>query len=89
MVNSESVPLGYGIDFGTGNSAISVAYEDRVEVLKLGNTRSSLTLPPFVYLHSAGHRASGDEWVSSALAEADIEPKDHDRVRAQQLWGAA
>jgi molecular chaperone DnaK (HSP70) len=89
-MNSESVPLGYGIDFGTSKSAISVAYEDRVEVLKLGNTSSSsLTLPSFVYLHSAGHRASGDEGVSSALAEADIEPKDVDRLRAQQLWGAA
>jgi hypothetical chaperone protein len=67
VVSSASIPLGYGIDFGTSNSAISVAYEDRVDVLKLGSARSSLTLPSFVYLHRSGRRAAGDEGVRTFL----------------------
>jgi hypothetical chaperone protein len=66
-VHSQAVPLGYGIDFGTSNSAISVAYTDRVEVLALGAARSSLTLPSFVYLHRSGRRAAGDEGVKTFL----------------------
>ncbi len=37
--------LGYGIDLGTSNSAVSVAYADRVEVLRIGPTRAVTTLP--------------------------------------------
>src|SRR5258708_11561825 len=37
-----SRPLGYGIDFGTSNSAVAIAYADRVEVVPLGSAR---TLP--------------------------------------------
>jgi hypothetical protein len=66
-VHSQAVPLGYGIDFGTSNSAISVAYTDRVEVLTLGAARSSLTLPSFVYLHRSGRKAAGDEGVKTFL----------------------
>jgi hypothetical chaperone protein len=66
-VHSQAVPLGYGIDFGTSNSAISVAYADRVEVLALGAAGSSLTLPSFVYLHRSGRRAAGDEGVKTFL----------------------
>ncbi|HET9780292.1 MAG TPA: Hsp70 family protein [Candidatus Dormibacteraeota bacterium] len=59
-------PLGYGIDFGTSNSSISVAYSDRVEVVPLG--RSTVrTLPSFVYLHRGGRRAAGDEAVKTFL----------------------
>src|ERR1700674_4527634 len=53
-----SRPLGYGIDFGTSNSAVAIAYADRVEVVPLG---SSMTLPSFVYLHRAGRRAAGGD----------------------------
>ena len=66
-VKSASIALGYGIDFGTSNSAISVAYADHVEVLPLGAARSSLTLPSFVYLHRSGRRAAGDEGVKTFL----------------------
>src|ERR1700681_759649 len=52
--------LGYGIDFGTSNSAVAIAYADRVEVVPLGSTR---TLPSFVYLHRASRRAARDEAV--------------------------
>ena len=66
-VASTPIPLGYGIDFGTSNSAISVAYADRVDVLALGAAHSSLTLPSFVYLHRSGGRAAGDEGVKTFL----------------------
>lgn len=59
-------PLGYGIDFGTSNSSVSVAYADRVEVLPLGRS-ASRTLPSLVYLHRAGRRAAGDEAVKTFL----------------------
>ncbi len=66
-VNPAGAPVGYGIDFGTSNSAISVAYADRVEVLALGPSRSAMTLPSFVYLHRGGSRAAGDEAVKTFL----------------------
>jgi hypothetical chaperone protein len=67
LVTSTGIPLGYGIDFGTSNSAISIAYQDHVEVLALGAARSSLTLPSFVYLHRSGRRNAGDEGVKTFL----------------------
>jgi len=66
VVEAES-PVGYGIDFGTSNSAISVAYVDRVEVLRVSPSRSASTLPSFVYLHRAGRRAAGEEAVKTFL----------------------
>jgi len=66
-MTTRSLPLGYGIDFGTSNSAVSIAYADRVEVLPLGASRSSSTLPSFIYLHRAGKRAAGDEAVKTFL----------------------
>jgi hypothetical chaperone protein len=66
-VISPGIPLGYGIDFGTSNSAISIAYPDHVEVLPIGAARSSLTLPSFVYLHRSGRRNAGDEGVKTFL----------------------
>ncbi len=66
-VTSPAVPVGYGIDFGTSNSSVSIAYADRVEVLQLGHQKSSTTLPSFVYLHRAGRRAAGDEAIRTFL----------------------
>jgi hypothetical chaperone protein len=60
-------PVGYGIDFGTSNSAVSIAYADRVEVVPVGPSRSSMTLPSFVYLHRSGRRAAGDRAVKTFL----------------------
>ena len=62
-----SRPLGYGIDFGTSNSAVAIAYADRVEVLPIGPARSSRTLPSFVYLHRSGNRLAGAEGVKTFL----------------------
>ncbi len=67
VVNPGAPPIGYGIDFGTSNSAISIAYPDRVEVLALGRSESAMTLPSFVYLHRGGRRAAGDEAVRTFL----------------------
>src|SRR6202158_3309365 len=61
---SVTTPLGYGIDFGTSNSAVSIAYADRVEVVPIGQAR---TLPSFIYLHRAGRRAAGDAAVKTFL----------------------
>jgi hypothetical chaperone protein len=66
-VNDAPLPIAYGIDFGTSNSAISIAYLDRVEVLPIGPSRSAMTLPSFVYLHRAGGRDAGDEAVRTFL----------------------
>lgn len=66
-MNPAEAPVGCGIDFGTSNSAISVAYADRVEVLALGQSRSVMTLPSFVYLHRSGRRGAGDEAVRTFL----------------------
>ena len=46
---------------------MSVAYPDRVEVLPIGPSRSSMTLPSFVYLHRGGRRDAGDEAVRTFL----------------------
>ncbi|HEV2036116.1 MAG TPA: Hsp70 family protein [Candidatus Dormibacteraeota bacterium] len=66
-MSASTIPLGYGIDFGTSNSAVSVAYADHVDVMPLGRSRSALTLPSFVYLHRSGARAAGDEGVRTFL----------------------
>jgi len=67
VVNSTSQPLGCGIDFGTSNSAIAVAFADRVDVVQLGASKSAMTLPSFVYIHRAGRRAAGDQAVRTFL----------------------
>ncbi len=64
---TSSPPIGYGIDFGTSNSAVSIAYPDRVDILPIGPTRSSSTLPSFVYLHRSGERLAGTEGVKTFL----------------------
>ncbi len=64
--------LGYGIDFGTSNSAVSIAYPDRVEVVRVGARRTTSTLPSFVYLHRAGRRATGDEAVKTFLRSGHL-----------------
>ncbi|HKB34030.1 MAG TPA: Hsp70 family protein [Candidatus Dormibacteraeota bacterium] len=66
-MTSTARPLGYGIDFGTSNSAISIAYTDRVEVVPLGASRAAMTLPSFVYLHRSGRQSAGDEAVTTFL----------------------
>lgn len=54
--------LGYGIDFGTTNSAVSVAFDDEIRVLPV-EPRSALPtmLPSITYLHRDGNRLCGSE----------------------------
>ena len=53
--------LGCGIDFGTSNSAIAVAWPDRVQVVAV--EPAAPTLPSIVYLHREGERRAGREAV--------------------------
>ena len=60
-------PVGYGIDFGTSNSAIAIAYPARIDVLPMAPGRTTQVLPSFVYLHRSGRRLAGTEGVKSFL----------------------
>jgi hypothetical chaperone protein len=61
-------PVAYGIDFGSTNSAISIAYDDAVEVLSLEQEDPKTQLPSIVYLHRDGIEAAGSEAVRAYLA---------------------
>jgi hypothetical chaperone protein len=62
-----SAPVAYGIDFGTTNSAIAVAYEDgTVEVL---GTPDDLT-QSLIYLHRNLNRLVGEEAIRAYLGTA-------------------
>lgn len=61
------LPLAYGIDYGTSNSAIAVAYPDRVEVVPAEPPLASPTLPSVAYLHRDGGRAAGEAAVELYL----------------------
>lgn len=57
-----TAPLAYGIDFGTTNSSLSIAYEDRVETLPVyPNSQMPACLPSMVYLHRSGDNSAGKE----------------------------
>ena len=68
-------PLAYGIDFGTSNSLIAVAWPDRVEVVDLGSRRVPENLPSVVYLNADGNRAAGDQAVEQFLVSAGIDSR--------------
>ena len=61
-------PIAYGVDFGTTNSAISIAYADHVEVLPVETQAPETQLPSIIYLHRATGEASGSEAVRAYLA---------------------
>lgn len=61
-----SSPLAYGIDFGTTNSSIAVAYTNRVELVPLStNPAMPYCLPSIVYLHKDGIKEAGNEALES------------------------
>jgi hypothetical chaperone protein len=60
-------PIAYGIDFGTTNSSIAVAYPGRVEVIPVETTAMPEILPSIVYLHRDKNRAAGREAVEQFL----------------------
>ena len=65
-------PLAYGIDYGTTNSSISVAYPHRVEVLRLGiDAGMPTSVPSITYLHRDGLRMAGDRAVEQFTVTGD------------------
>jgi hypothetical chaperone protein len=60
-------PIAYGIDFGTTNSSIGIAYRDRVEVVPVETGEMAEILPSIVYLHRDNNRAAGREAVEQFL----------------------
>lgn len=57
-------PIAYGIDFGTSNSTIAVAYRDRVEPLPVETGSSTPSVvPSIIYLHRDRNRAAGQQAV--------------------------
>ena len=67
MTRTTSSPLAYGIDFGTSNSLVSVAWPGQVEVLDLGSRRVPENLPSLIYLSKDGNRDAGDEALAQYL----------------------
>lgn len=61
-----TVPIAYGIDFGTSNSQISVAYPDRSVVL-MDERSDSLDFPSLIFLHRNRNRAAGRSAVEQYL----------------------
>ena len=63
-------PVAYGIDFGTTNSVLAVAYPDQIEVMPGFPTP---LLRSAVYLHRRGTRSAGDDAIRQFLARPDID----------------
>ena len=60
-------PVAYGIDFGTTNSSIAVAYRDRIEVVPVEATGVRDVLPSLIYLHRDRNRAAGQDAIEQFL----------------------
>ena len=67
MRRQADVPIAYGIDFGTTNSSVAVAYPGRVEVVSVEASGIPEILPSIVYLHRDKNRAAGREAVEQFL----------------------
>jgi hypothetical chaperone protein len=57
MSEQGGIPVGCGIDYGSSNSAIALAFPDRVDVL--GEARDDALAPSAIYLHRDGRRVAG------------------------------
>lgn len=73
MSGSLDEPVAYGIDFGTSNSTIAVAYPDRTKVLLVEPRTDSpavvpsAVVPSLVYLHRNRDRDTGDDAAQKYL----------------------
>lgn len=56
-------PVAYGIDFGTTNSSIAVAYPDRIEYVPLDGRGEPNVMRSVVYMHRSGDRQAGADAV--------------------------
>lgn len=61
-----STPIAYGIDFGTTNSAISIAYEGEAEMVPVGR-QGGFTTRSMIYLDETGNHLVGDDAVQTFL----------------------
>lgn len=62
-------PIAYGIDFGTTNSVLAIAYDDRTEVMtKLGMS----LLRSVVYLDATGTRTAGEQSLKQFMSNPDL-----------------
>jgi hypothetical chaperone protein len=68
-------PIAYGLDFGTSNSLVSVAWPDRVEVVDVGARRVPENLPSVIYLNADGNRAAGDPAIEQFLVSAGVQSR--------------
>ncbi|MDQ3540707.1 MAG: Hsp70 family protein [Chloroflexota bacterium] len=68
MTTPQRRPVGCGIDFGTSNSLIAVAYDnDDIEVVDMGSTAVPEALPSLVYLDREGLRLTGEDASSQFM----------------------
>src|SRR5262249_40366727 len=68
IVRRRDDPVAYGIDFGTTNSSIAVAYRNRIEIVPVeaaGIIRE--ILPSIIYLNRDRNRAAGQDAVEQFL----------------------
>lgn len=63
----KSSPIAYGIDFGTTNSSVAIAYPEGAEIVPLESIAPREILSSIVYLHRDGNRAAGSEAVEQFL----------------------
>jgi hypothetical chaperone protein len=89
-------PIAYGIDFGTSNSLISIAWPDRVDVVDVGGRRVPQNLPSVIYLNADGNREAGDLALKQFLISAGINSRllvgiksdlSDPRFRRTTAWG--
>lgn len=57
MSEQNGIPVGCGIDYGSSNSAIALAFPDRIEVV--GEDGAAALVPSALYLHRDGRRVAG------------------------------
>jgi hypothetical chaperone protein len=63
-------PIAYGIDFGTTNSVLAVAYPNDIEVMPGFPTQ---LLRSAVYLHRRGTRTAGEDAIRQFLTRPDVD----------------
>lgn len=71
-------PIAYGIDFGTTNSAIAIAYKDYAQVVGHGATSAEI-VPSVIYVDSSRQRLIGEDAIRQYLVNPSPE---HSRL----LW---
>lgn len=76
MTNREgAAPVAYGIDFGTTNSSIAVAYRDRLDVVPVETGPLDEVLRSIVYLNRDRNRAAGQEAIEQFLVTGSVKTR--------------